>query len=1111
MTSQRILEPDSVRGRRNCLGVAILSFALSAACLLGSSRTSLGQTAAATVEFSSDIFIAFEDLEEAIVTVNRSGDILSPVSVDYTMSTRLATEGVDYAPQSGTLSFGPEETTQTIVIPIFDDSQAEGSEPIELAISNPSGGATLGTLSAARMYIQDNEWRGTLLDHTFTGDIAATDSINVVAIQPDGKVLAAGVFAGTDSPVSEQMIRLNPDGSRDASFSVVDGELNGGIFALAVQSDGKIVIGGDFTQIGSTDRGGIARLNLDGSLDLSFDPGFGIEGSVSPGVYGITLQEDNKILVVGNFETFDGVDRSAITRLNPDGFLDGTFDPGFGATSTDPNFFVPWVSAATVQTDGKIVIVGQFTEIDGWTRRNVARINPDGFIDETFDPGTGATGDLTSVEAVALQPDGKIIIGGDFTQVDGVDKIAVARLNSDASVDSSFDTGAGIMDIADDGSDIPGFVTHLVVQDDGKILFGGFFFTLDQINRHGIGRMNPDGSLDSTFGPYLGTTYRNDLGYEEFESVTAMAIQPDGKILAGASFVSADGSTVNRITRLVSRNVQSPSFEFDLASASASEQDDSKTLWVIRRGDSDGTFTVEYATGGGTATSGVDYLPQAETLSFAPLEVEKPMTIPILSDSILEDNETINVSLLNPSDGAAVGNPADFDVLIVDSQKPGNVDPSFANIFIPFAPDPDTFAPVTAIKIQPDMKLIVAGYFAFVDDFDRFGMVRLEPDGAIDIGFVPEPPAGSFILEFPQFGLQPDGRIVGGLNGVNRLNSDGTLDANFVPEVSAVISLAVQTDGSFVVNDEYFDPFTEAWVDEIVRFAPDGSFDASFISAGLDDWATAMAIQEDGKVLLGGYFTDVNGVAHNGIARLNADGTLDSGFDSGLGVQDPSTPVVFAIASQPDNKVIIGGLFTGVNDFSRINLARLNEDGSVDLTFDAGTGPNSWVETIAVQSDGKILIGGGFTTVDGVARAGLARLNGDGSLDTDFEPDLTFPGTTRMTAIAIQPDGQILIGGLFTEVNGLPWGGLARLNGAGNATSAPTGFELKTGLFMVGTPFRITLETEPGQQYQLQASTDLVTWTSVNSTTATGSTLEIEDPDSTSQTSRFYRAILTNP
>ena len=1108
MTSQRTLKPDSPRGRRSCPGAIILILGLGIAGLLESGPKSHGQTAVAILEFSSDIFFAFEDSGDATVTVNRSGDTLSPVSVDYTTSTRLATEGVDYTPQSGTLSFGPSETTGTIVIPLFDDPEAEGSEPIELTLSNPSGGAALGTLAAARMYIQDNEWRGTLLDYTFTGETASTDSINAIAIQPDGKVLAAGVFAAIDLPVPDQLIRLNLDGSRDPSFSMPSGGLNGGIYTVALQADGKIVIGGDFTLIGSTDRGGIARLNLDGSLDLGFDPGFGIEGPVSPGIYGITLQDDDKIIVVGNFETFDGVSRSAVARLDADGFLDATFDPGFGATSTDPNFLVPWVSAAKVQPDGKVVIVGQFTEVDGWTRRNVARLNPDGFVDDTFDPGTGATGNLTSVEAVDLQSDGKIVIGGDFTQVDGIDQIALARLNSDGSVDSSFDTGSGIMDVADDGSDVPGFVTHLIVQDDGKILFGGSFLTLDQINRHGIGRVNPDGSLDSSFGPYLGTTYRNHLGYEEFESVTGLAIQPDGKILTGATFVSTDGSTVNRLTRLVSRNVQSPSFEFDLAGASAGELSDSKTLWVIRRGDSDGAFTVEYATGGGTAAPGGDYLPQTGTLSFDSLEVEKPFTIPILSDTVLEDDETIVVSLLNPSDGAVLGDPEDFEVLIVDGQKVGNVDPSFANIFIPFAPDPDTFAPVTRITIQPDMKVLVAGYFAFVDDFDRFGMVRLEPDGAIDLGFVPEPPPGSFIVEFPQFGLQPDGRIVGGLNGVNRLNSDGSLDADFVPEVSSVISLAMQTDGAFVVNDEFFDPFTETWVDEIVRFAPDGSFDAGFISAGLDDWATAIAIQEDGRVLLGGYFTEVNGVTQNGIARLNADGALDSGFDTGLGIQSSATPVVFAVVTQPDDKVIVGGSFTGVNDFSRINLARLNGDGSVDLAFDAGAGPNNWIEAIAMQADGKILIGGGFTAVDDVPRAGLARLNSDGSLDTSFDPKLTFPIATRITAIAVQPDGQILIGGLFTEVNGLPWGGLARLNGGSNATAV---FKLEAGRLTAGTPFRITLATEPGQQYQLQASTDLVSWTLVNSATATAPTLEIEDPDSTSHTSRFYRAILTNP
>lgn len=1026
-------------------------------CVAASSWTAvcpLAQGTGASVQFSSSLFFAFEDSRLATVTVTRTGETGTAVSVDFRTDSRLATANVDYTPQTSTLAFGANETNKVILIPLFDDALAEGSEPVELTLSNPGAGATLGTIANARLFIQDNEERGTLLDTSFVGAIAETDDVSVIALQPDGKILASGAFARSDSLIPDPLIRLNPDGSRDPSFAVQEGAIDGGIYALAVQPDGRIVIGGEFRNFGTVARGGIARLNANGSLDTSFNPGAGVDGSFAPGVYTIELQENGKLCVGGNFDTFDGVDRRAIVRLNANGSLDPSFDPGNGVESTNPNFRVPWVSQIKLQPDGKLVIAGQFTSVDGLSRGNIARLDTNGFVDASFDPGLSTAGDIASVEAIDLQSDGKVVIGGDFSKVNGVTRNSLARLNADGSLDPSFDTGGGVMDIAEDGSDTPGFITQVIVQNDGRILFGGIFLTLDQINRHGIGRVDPNGALDPTFGPYLGTTYRSQRGYEEIDTAPTLVQQPDGRIIAGATFLAPDGRTIQRITRLLERNEETPSFEFALLRSSAGEENGPKELRIIRRGHSHGTFTLEYSTSGGTATAGADYTPVSSKLSFAPLEVQKSILIPILPDSVLEDNETFNVTLKNPSAGAGLGTLSSFQILIVDSQKPGNLDPSFADVFVPFAQDTTTFPPITAIRIQPDRKILVAGYFTYINNSDRFGMVRFEPNGTIDPTFAPQPPRGDLIVEFPTIGLQPDGRIVGGLNSLNRLNTDGSLDRSFAPDVTKVISMAVTSTGAILVNDEYFDAFTEAYANEVIRFGPEGGFDSSFTSASLNDWANVMTVQPDGKVLLGGYFTELNGTPQNGIARLNA-------------------------------------------------------NGSVDSTFNPGTGPNGWVETVAVEPGGKILVGGGFTSFNGVARRGLARLNTDGSLDTGFEPNLTFLDSVRITAIAVQPDGQILIGGLFTEVNEIFRDGLARLNGGNNA---PKSLRIEATPFAAGKPFGVTLSAEPGSVYQLQASSDLTNWTTVATATATGATLQLQDPaGSTGSKARFYRVLSTTP
>jgi uncharacterized delta-60 repeat protein len=142
---------------------------------------------------------------------------------------------------------------------------------------------------------------------------------------------------------------------------------------------------------------------------------------------------------------------------------------------------------------------------------------------------------------------------------------------------------------------------------------------------------------------------------------------------------------------------------------------------------------------------------------------------------------------------------------------------------------------------------------------------------------------------------------------------------------------------------------------------------------GFHGGVAAVAVQPDGKVLIAGLFTTVNGTNRNSIARLNADGSLDGSFNPGTGVNG----TVSSVALQLDGKVLIGGSFTSVNGTNRNNIARLNANGSLDGSFDPGTGANGIVRSIALQSDGKVLIGGDFTTVNGMVRPKVARLHGD--------------------------------------------------------------------------------------------------------------------------------------
>jgi len=212
-----------------------------------------------------------------------------------------------------------------------------------------------------------------------------------------------------------------------------------------------------FTQLSGQPRDHIGCLNPDGSLDGAFDPG------ADDIVHALALQPDGKILVGGDFTNLNGLQHNNIGRLNPDGSLDDGFDPLMDKP----------VRTLTLQPDGKILVGGDFTVLDSEPHNNLARLNPDGSLDATFDPQADG-----AVHTIALQADGKIIVGGAFTSMAGQPRPRLARLNPDSRLDTAFNPGAN------------GDVYALALQADGKLLAGGEFTELDDLPRSKIGRLS---------------------------------------------------------------------------------------------------------------------------------------------------------------------------------------------------------------------------------------------------------------------------------------------------------------------------------------------------------------------------------------------------------------------------------------------------------------------------------------------------------------------------------------------------------------------------------------------------------------------------------------------
>ena len=269
-------------------------------------------------------------------------------------------------------------------------------------------------------------------------------------------------------------------------------------------------------------------------------------------------------------------------------------------------------------------------------------------------------------------------------------------------------------------------------------------------------------------------------------------------------------------------------------------------------------------------------------------------------------------------------------------------------------------------------------------------------------------------------------------NGIARLAKDGSIDLSFDPElgIENVRAIAMEKDGRILIGGGFRIVAVDGALHSgIARLNVDGSLDESFTAAfdgnpGVD----AFVVQTDGKIIT--IQNRIQGTLRSRVVRLESDGTVDTSFNPDFEAND----LIDAIALQPDGKVLVGGGFTNLAGEALKGIGRLNTDGSPDSSFTPGTGLDGGEATsFAIQNDGKIIIAGSFVSVNGVPRLGVARLNANGTLDLSFDPGLGVdappPVPPRVSSTALQADGRILIAGNFRQVDGKPRRNLARLEG----------------------------------------------------------------------------------
>ncbi|HWW77875.1 MAG TPA: hypothetical protein VNZ44_20895 [Pyrinomonadaceae bacterium] len=255
-----------------------------------------------------------------------------------------------------------------------------------------------------------------------------------------------------------------------------------------------------------------------------------------------------------------------------------------------------------------------------------------------------------------------------------------------------------------------------------------------------------------------------------------------------------------------------------------------------------------------------------------------------------------------------------------------------------------------------------------------------------------------------------------GFNGyprshIARLNPDGSLDPDFNAGTDGLIrSIVVQPGGYIAVGGSFATVNSLAengWADHpnFVRFFPDGTPQTMFDLGGANGTVNVIKQQADGRLLLGGEFTQAAYRPRNYIARLNLDGSLDAGFDAG--VLGP----VYSIALQADGRIVLGGRFSQVGGQPRSYLARLNADGTLDSSFNP-LPPPAYVSSVAAQADGRILVAGPMNRPSGsYYYVSLVRLNQDGTLDAAFPAAIGSAYNLPPAVILLQADGRVLVGG----------------------------------------------------------------------------------------------------
>ncbi len=710
--------------------------------------------------------------------------------------------------------------------------------------------------------------------------------------------------------------------------------------------------------------------------------------------------------------------------------------------------------------------------------------------------------DSGTISAMLPLADGRCYVSGAFLRAGGLRRTSVLRILADGSVDPAFVP-----------PEIDNTVSELAVQPDGKLVLAGAFSRVGGVVRNRLARLHPDGSVDEAF---------NFGGSGPSSTPTALLVQPDGKLVLGGPSATYNGVSSPALFRLHPDGRRDTTFGLSLSGVNAvALQADGKLLvggsfsytsagFVYSRllrlnvdGTVDPTLVIGAELGG--TVSALTLQPNGKILVSGAFAVTR-----LNADGTRDTKFSANPfssgsvsSLAVAADGKIVAagpiSGTTLSALLARLNPDGSSDPTFVA--------PPIAAVVNAVAVQSDGRVLVGGSFATVGGVTRYGFARLHADGSLDtayflalrgsasIGALAALPGGKFLVARSFDYLR--GAAVSSC--LVRCLADGTVDPTFNPGgtgTDAIINALVrQPDGKILITGS-FTSYNGTPVGRIARLHADGTLDTAFNAggAGLDQPGAALALLPGGRIVVSGTFTAVNGVARNApVARLLPDGSVDATFATPA----ISGGAVETMLVQPDGRILLGGAFTTVNGTGFGRLTRLLSDGALDATFGTSPapGPNGTVYALALEPAGTILIGGTFTQYVTAARPYLARLGPDGALVADFNPSFATGG--GVYSLLVQEDGKVIARGTFTAAGGATTGAafLARFhaNGTHDATFAAGGIA-SSGISRTGMLMRddgqlfIPAGTSVGLQVTRPAAAPTVVTAPVNQSATMGGT-----------------------